>query len=246
MHAIWKNNWRRERWFNPHFPVWPPPGAGKPRDAWAQEADSWWITFSWTLGATWPEHCGQGRVTVVAAGWVLGLVRMVTAPEDPTPPQSHSMPHKTVGSQRLGAPASKAGRARQWTRAWSPNLEVSGVGNGLKQPLQLHGASAFAHLTLKEASLGKETVTSILQKRKQKPQVACTSSHSSGTQHSRLDWPWHALSHLLHLRFPNPSWCMHFRKMYIWHLPSQLWRVGGTASLPSTTSGAFLGDWMLN
>lgn len=79
--------------------VWPPPGAGKPRDAWAQEADSWWITFSWTLGATWPERWGQGRVTDVAAGWVLG---MVTAPEDPTPPQSHSMPHKSVGSWRAG------------------------------------------------------------------------------------------------------------------------------------------------
>lgn len=41
-------------------------------------------------------------MTDVAAGWVLG---MVTAPEDPTRPQSHSMPHKAVGSSRAGAHA---------------------------------------------------------------------------------------------------------------------------------------------
>ena len=49
----------------------------------------------------------QADVTDVAAGWVLG---MATAPEDPTPPQSHSMPQ---GSRQLKgwAHATQVGRA---------------------------------------------------------------------------------------------------------------------------------------
>lgn len=110
----------------------------------------------------------------------------------------------------------KAGRARQWARVWGYHVGEMVWNNHCSFMAHL----PFAHLSLKEASLGKDTVL-LSYRRKQRSEWPVPSRTARGTQHSSqfglaLTCPLSSLSPAL----PKPFLMHAFQENVYWHLPS--------------------------
>lgn len=123
-----KRNRQRERWFNSSFlTLLAQPTCGLCSDQEVQGPEH--MTSGWSHGSSFPRILGElAELPEVRAGQPMRL----SGPFLPQKAQASTVPSmlpRMAGGRRAGAYATKAGRAGQWMRARSTNLEVSGVGN---------------------------------------------------------------------------------------------------------------------